>query len=182
MFNTAKALRLETDASDLAIGACLLQQHDGKWHPIAYHSRTLSPAEQNYNIHDKELLAIVASLEHWNVYAKGAPALDIYTDHQNLLTFTTTKKLNRRQVRWSELLGQYKFKVHYTPGKNNRRADALSRRHDYIQNKHETVRSILKENKNGTLSPRTAELNTILTILENEQEQYPEEKKLVHIL
>ena len=128
MFNPKKPVRIETDASDLVIGGCLIQQEDGKHHPVAYMSRKLSPVEQNYDVHNKELLAIVAALENWRVYVEGAPSLEIYTDYKNLLNFTTTKQLNRRQVRWSELLGQYKFKIHYTPGKENGRADALSRR------------------------------------------------------
>ena len=61
------------------------------WHPVAYLSRKLSPAEQNYDVHDKELLAIVASLESWRVYTKGSPELTILTDHKNLVHFTTTK-------------------------------------------------------------------------------------------
>ena len=105
MFDTKKPLRIESNALDLAIGACLTQEHKGKQHPVAYISRKLSPAEQNYDIYDKELLAIVAALETWRVYAEGSPGLTIYIDHKNLLYFTTTKQLNRRQVRWSELLG-----------------------------------------------------------------------------
>ena len=133
LFSPDKEIRIETDASDLAIGACLCQlRPTGKWQPVAYHSRKMSPAEQNYDIHDKELLAIVVALQHWRTYVEGSPKTTIFTDHKNLLSFTTTKVLNRRQVRWSELLGQYKFEIKYTPGKDNGRADALSRRPDYI--------------------------------------------------
>ena len=99
MFDPKKLSRIETDASDLAIGACWMQEHDGRWHLIAYMSRKLSPAEQNYDIYDKELLAIVAALETWRVYAEGLPDLTIFTDYKNLLHFTITKQLNRRQVR-----------------------------------------------------------------------------------
>ena len=55
---------METDASDLAIGACISQEKDGNWHPIAYYSRKFSQAEENYDVHDKELLAIVSALQH----------------------------------------------------------------------------------------------------------------------
>jgi len=148
LFDPKKTIRIETDASDLAIGACLCQEYDKKWQPVAYYSRKLSPAEQNYDIHDKELLAIVAALQQWRVYAEGAPGLEILTDHKNLLYFTTTKQLNRRQTRWSELLGQYKFKISYTPGKENGRADALSRRPD-LMDKEGNVHNILKINNDG---------------------------------
>ena len=181
MFDPKKPVRLETDASDLAIGACISQEYDGKWHPVAYLSRKLSPAEQNYDIHDKELLAIVASLEQWRVYAEGAPELTIFTDHKNLLHFITTKQLNRRQVRWSELLGQYKFTILYTPGKENGRADALSRRSDHMETKEVFNHSILKINKDGSLSANRHELSATLRILRDEQEQYPIEKGRLHI-
>ena len=99
IFDPKKPSRMETDASDLAIGACWMQEHDSKWHPVVYISRKLSLAEQNYDIYNKELLAIVAALETWRVYAEGLPDLTIFTNHKNLLHFTTTKQLNRKQVR-----------------------------------------------------------------------------------
>ena len=131
-FRNGELARIETDASDLIIGACLYQQKDGKQYPVVYYLRKMSPAEQNYNIHDKELLAVVYSLQHQRVYAESYSELTIFTDHKNLVGFTTIKELNRRQVRWSELLRQYKFKIQYTLGKDNRRVDALSRRSNYI--------------------------------------------------
>jgi len=61
--------------------------------------KKLSSAEQNYDIHDKKLLAIIAALEAWRVYTEGASELTILTDHKNLLHFITIKELNKRQVR-----------------------------------------------------------------------------------
>ena len=78
---------------------------------------------------------MVNALEQWRQYVESYLELIVYTNHKNLLSFTTIKALNRRQVRWLELLGQYKFKILYTLGKDNRRADALSRRLDYIATK-----------------------------------------------
>jgi Reverse transcriptase (RNA-dependent DNA polymerase). len=181
MFDSTKAVQIETDASDLAIGACLTQEYDGKRHPIAYYSKKMTPAEQNYDIHDKELLAIVAALKHWRVYAEGAPALTIFTDHKNLLHFTTTKVLGRRQVRWSEELGQYKFEIRYTPGRDNGRADALSRRSDYMEEKEQTCHNILKLNKDGSLSANTKELNHILKVLNDTDEEFPVNKGKYHV-
>jgi uncharacterized tellurite resistance protein B-like protein len=99
MFSSERESQLETDASNLAISGCLTQIVDKKRVLIAYYSRKLSLAEQNYNIHDKELLAVVVSLEHFRIYAIGARNLTVYTDYKNLTTFLTTKVLNRRQVR-----------------------------------------------------------------------------------
>jgi hypothetical protein len=87
-----------------------------------------------------------------------------------LVNFTTTKILNQRQVRWLEMLGQYKFKIVYTPGKDNGRADALSRRHDIAGTKEIVDTAILKVNNNRTLGlART--LNALLTIKNNVLEE-----------
>jgi ribonuclease HI len=102
-------------------------------------------------VHDKELMAIVDALEHWRIYTQSCSELTIYTDHKNLVQFTTTKTLNRQQVRWSELLGQYKFKILYTPGKDNGRADALSRRSDLARTKTINKFAILRKNANRSL-------------------------------
>jgi hypothetical protein len=77
-------------------------------------------------VHDKELLVIVVALEYWRIYAESCLDLTVFSDYKNLVNFTTTKTLNRRQVRWLETLGQYKFKIVYTLGKDNSRVDALS--------------------------------------------------------
>jgi transposase InsO family protein len=163
-FRSGEPLRFETDASDLAIGMCAKQERDGKWHPIAYHSRKFTSAEENYDVHDKELLAVVVALEHWRVYAESCSDLIIFSDHKNLVNFTTTKVLNRRQVRWSETLGQHKFKIVYTPGKDNGRADALSRRSDIAGTKEITNSTILKVYKDGSLGPAKAINNLIMSI------------------
>ena len=63
-FQTNQLAKIETDASDLAIGACLYQQKKDKWHLVAYYSRKITVLEQNYDIHDKELLVVVESLKH----------------------------------------------------------------------------------------------------------------------
>jgi len=165
-FTSGKPLRFETDASDLALGAVMLQEKDAKWHPVGYHSRKFSSAEENYDVHDKELLAIVDALSHWRIYAESCSELTIFSDHKNLVNFTTTKKLGRRQVRWSQELGQHKFKIVYTPGKDNGRADALSRRHDVMGKKTNVEMAILKENKDGSLSPSN-ESNDVAVQLNN---------------
>ena len=175
-FCSGKPMRMETDASDLALGACITQEKDGLWHPIAYYSRKFTGPEERYDVHDKELLAIVSALEHWRPYAESCSELTIYTDHKNLVYFTTTKVLNRRQVRWSEMLGRYKFKILYTPGKDNGRADALSRRHDLVGEKTINQFAILGVNKDGSLGP-SQQLNLIMQVQQEQRipEQVPEE-------
>ena len=120
---------LETDASDF-VTAAILSQYDstGILRPVAFMSKKMLPAECNYDIYDKELLAIVNSFENWTAELGSveAPTL-ILTDHKNLEYFTSTKKLNRRQARWSELLADYDFKIVFRPGKSGGKPDALTR-------------------------------------------------------
>jgi hypothetical protein len=101
IFDPEKEITVETDVSDFALGAVLSQAgKDGKQQLIAFHSRKLSLAELNYEIYDKELLAIVDAFREWRVYLEGSKyPVQVYTDHKNLIYFTTTKQLNRRQVR-----------------------------------------------------------------------------------
>ena len=70
-----------------------------------------------YDIHDKELLAIVEAFKEWRVYLEGPKyQVKVYTDHKNLIYFTTTKELNRRQVRWAETLANYNFNITHVKG------------------------------------------------------------------
>ena len=88
---------MEMDASDKATETCLSQPNgDGKLQPVAFYSRKFTPAELNYDIHNKELMAIVDAFGTWRVYLEGAKyKVKVITDHKNLLAFTTTKVLNR---------------------------------------------------------------------------------------
>src|SRR6202046_3183198 len=91
----SKPFRLITDASDFATGA-ILEQPDAlnRWHPVAYHSKSLQPAERNYEIHDKELLAIVLALDVFRHYLEGRDdTLEVWSDHVNLVYFFTKQKL-----------------------------------------------------------------------------------------
>jgi hypothetical protein len=63
-FKSGKPLQLKTDALDLALGACITQEQDSQWHLIAYYLRKFLGLEKRYNVHNKELLAIVLALEH----------------------------------------------------------------------------------------------------------------------
>jgi len=92
----------------------------------------LSSVEQNYEIHDKEMLAIIRALEEWRHVLEGATHLvEIWTDHKNLKYFMTAKKLNRCQARWSLHLARFDFLLHHHPGRTMGKPDALSRRADH---------------------------------------------------
>jgi len=97
-FDPGKPVIVETDTSDFAIGAVLSQRdEENRLHPVAFHSRKFQPVEINYEIHDKELLAVVDAFKHGRRYCEGAThQVQVFSDHQNLEYFTTTKVLNRR--------------------------------------------------------------------------------------
>jgi len=124
-----KPFFLETDASDFALGAVLSQpDKDGHLHPVAFHSRKFTATEINYEIHDKELLAIVDSFQEWRHFLEGAQHLvTVHTDHKNLEYFMSAKVLNRRQARWSISLSRFNFVITYRPGSKQIQSDALSR-------------------------------------------------------
>ncbi|KAF1319053.1 reverse transcriptase, partial [Globisporangium splendens] len=130
--NHDKPFHVVCDASDYAIG-CALMQHDdeGRERVVSYQSRQLRPAERNYPVHDKELLAMKYSLVKFRVYLLGEERFAIYTDHASLRTAVKTPHLSQRMARWLSFFAEYNFVVHYKPGKMNILADALSRRPDY---------------------------------------------------
>jgi hypothetical protein len=130
IYDYSRKTVVETDASDWAAGGVLSQYDDEKrLRPVAYFSAKHSPAECNYEIYDKELLAIVKSLEEWRPELHGTQdPFEIVTDHKNLEYFTTTKSLNQRQARWAEFLSGFNFRITYRPGIKAARPDALSRK------------------------------------------------------
>jgi len=90
---------VETDASDFALGCVLSQYQGSRLHPVAFHSRKLNSAERNYEIHDKELLAIMEAFKEWKRYLWGEEEpVTVYTDHQKLQSFLTKKVWNKRQI------------------------------------------------------------------------------------
>jgi hypothetical protein len=118
---------IEVDASGFATGGVLLQQlDDDLWHPVAYRSQSMIEAEQNYKIHDQEILAIIRALEDWRHYLEGLPQLfNILSDHQNLQYWQTAQDLSRRQARWSLYLSRFDFRLIHKPGVTNTQADPL---------------------------------------------------------
>lgn len=89
----------------------------------------MNSAEYNYPIHDKELLAIVRSLQKWeHLLLSCFHPFDIYTDHQSLQYFATKRKLTSRQASWNEILSPFAFQLHYRPGTQNLIANLLSRK------------------------------------------------------
>jgi hypothetical protein len=128
-FDPDRMPMLETDASDYTIGAvCSQPDNSNDIHPLGYFSRKLKDAELNYDIHDKELLAIVEALNKWSTCCKSTKhSIRILSDHKNLEYRQTKKDLNLRQACWAEQLANYDFKIMYRPGKLAGKPDILSR-------------------------------------------------------
>jgi len=128
-----REMRVEADTSDYAMGGVLsLKCEDGKWRPVAFISKSLNTTEQNYGIHDKEMLAVIKCLEAWRHYLEGAKLeFKTWTDYKNLQYFMTSQKLNQRQVQWALYLSQFNFILKHVPGKSMGKTNRLSRRPDW---------------------------------------------------
>ncbi|QRW22882.1 Retrotransposable element Tf2 protein [Rhizoctonia solani] len=125
---------LEMDASGVAMGAILSQQGpDNCLHPIAYMSKLFSGAEANYDTHNKELLAIIKALEEWRIFLEATDKpVQVFTDHCNLEYWMQAQTFNCRHAQWQLFLSNFNFEIHYCPGKQLGKPDALSRRLDYV--------------------------------------------------
>jgi len=96
---------------------------------MAFYSKSLSSVERNYEIHNKEILAIICTLEEWRHFLEGVTHLiEIWTDHKNLEYFMTAKKLNCRQACWSLYLARFDFLLHHHPRHTMGKPDVLLRR------------------------------------------------------
>ena len=124
-----KAFSLATDASDMSVGAVLMQTDEQDLeHPIAYMSKKLNKHQKNYSVIEKETLALVTALDHFDVYLKATPyPIQVYTDHNPLVFLHRMKNKNQRLTRWSLALQEYPLQIQHIKGKDNIIADGLSR-------------------------------------------------------
>ena len=120
-FDPELPVTLHADSSGFAVSGIVSQlDANGILYPITFWSRKRIPAECNYDIHDREMLAIVECFKHWRHYLEGSKhPVHVRSDHKNLETFMSTKILNRRQARWAEFLSGYDFVLDHIPGSKN---------------------------------------------------------------
>ena len=126
--DTCNMFVVYTDASSTGLGAILAQRSNSSYREeiVAYGSCSLTRAEQNYSITERECLAVVWSLEKWRHYLEGKPFMDV-TDHSSLLRVFNTTKASSRLIRWGLCLQEFSFTIEYCRGKLNNAPDALSR-------------------------------------------------------
>ena len=136
-YSSDRETRMETDASDGVVAGVLNQlQDDGTWRPVAFYSKTMSAAQMNYDIHDKEMLAVIQGLSEWRHQLIGLQTTTPFravTDHRALEYFTTKRELTPRQMRWAMFVADYNVVLSYRPGTANVVADALSRKQEELK-------------------------------------------------
>ena len=125
-FSSPHPFILETDASTKGLGAVLAQQDDGKVHPIAFASRSLTCAEQNYAITELETLGIVWVVKLFRPYILGHRCV-VFTDHAACTSLLGAKNTSSKLVRWAMAIQELDLDIRHRAGKSNHVADALSR-------------------------------------------------------
>ena len=119
-------VKLQVDASDIGIGAVLLQEgHHGIDHPVCHFS---FKHQTNYSTTEKETLALLLLLQHFDVYLSTTTTpVDVYTDHNPLAFIEKMKNKNQRLLHWSLAFQEYNLRIHHIKGRDNILTDALSR-------------------------------------------------------
>ncbi len=156
-FSSELKTYLKFDSSDYVSVEVLSQkENDDLIRSVTYFSKILSSVECNYEIYDKELLAIIRCFEQWRAELQSIEtSINVLIDHKSLKYFMTTKKLNRRQTRWAEFLAEFDFKIAYQSKKKNDKANSLTRRsedrsdknddsNDRNKHMHQTILSVEK--------------------------------------
>ncbi|CAB3995666.1 Hypothetical predicted protein [Paramuricea clavata] len=125
----SRPFKLAVDASDIAAGAVLLQEdNDGIDHPVAYFSCKFNHHQRNYSTAEKECLALILALQHFDVYVSSAGVpIEVFSDHNPLVFIHRMKDKNQRLLRWSLILSEYNMHIQHIKGQDNLIADCLSR-------------------------------------------------------
>jgi len=125
--NFAKTFEIECDASNIGIGAILLQEG----HAIAYFSEKFKGSHLNYSTYDKELYALLRALQNWQHYLLTKEFV-IHRDHESLKYLKFQSKLNKRHAKWEDFIEQFPYVIKHKQGKSNVVENALSRRHTLL--------------------------------------------------
>jgi len=124
-----KKMRMKVNVLDYAMGGVLFMKcEDGRWRPVAFLSKSLNETERNYEIHNKEMLAVIRGLENWRHLLEGTKfKFEVWMDHKNLEYFMKVQ-LNQRQAHRALYMLRFDFTLKHIPGTKMGKADGLSRR------------------------------------------------------
>jgi hypothetical protein len=124
-----KPFKLAVDASDIGAGAILIQEDNhGVEHPVCYFSRKFNKQQKNYSTIEKECLALILAIQHFEVYLTSSPSpIVVFSDHNPLSFLHKLKNKNQRLLRWSLMLQEYDLDIRHIKGRDNIIPDALSR-------------------------------------------------------
>ena len=125
----SRPFKLAVDASDIAAGAVLLQEDDDEIdHPVAYFSRKFNQHQRNYSTVEKDCLALIFALQHFDGYVSSAGVpIEVFSDHNPLVFIHRMKDKNQHLLRWSLILSEYNMNIQHIKGGDNLIADCLSR-------------------------------------------------------
>ncbi len=189
-----KPFFLQTDASAYGVGAILSQEGEHhavasqkpKLHPIAYYSATFTPTKCNYDIYERELLAIMKALTHWQHYLRWTKTpFTILTNHANLQYWKAPQKLNCQTARWHADLQEYDFIIKHIPGKINTPVDKLSRPPNSDQGENDNQDQTLLEPKlfinatNLTTLPELSKRNLMTLVHDHPMAGHPGCNKMI---
>lgn len=176
-FSETNEFILQTDASDMAVGAVLCNRN---MKPVAYASRPLNKAEKNYPVIQKELTAIVWAVKYFRPYLFGR-TFTIMTDHKPLVYLFGIKDPSSRLIKYRLILEEYDFKIVYVRGKENVIADALSRiciTSDELKNMKEQILAVTTRGQKRRLE----ESYKNQTVPSKTTDNWPDQPRVVELL
>ena len=174
---------IHCDASNMGLGGVLYQNQNNKLRVISFASRTLSPAENNYNYHSGKLEFLALKwcvTEKFSDYLIGGPRFTVFTDNNPLTYVLSSAKLNAAGLRWVAQLADYQFDIRYRPGKLNIDADYLSRHPvEAFEKRMKAENEVLKSEDVGLIFSEAsrnkragADVNVVQAALEEENVEH----------
>src|SRR6266498_5085389 len=152
-----KMFKLYTNASDVGLGAVLMQEDDQeKDRVICYEAKTLLPVEKNYPTTEKECLAVMWAMQKFKHFLGGEQPFEVYTDHAVLKTLMTHENLSSQRARWIEKMALFNFTIYYRPGVKMGHADFASRMDMFLSkdSTSESISTLRAQKQPELLSPK----------------------------